>query len=176
MKNREVSPQPRTIAFFVFRGFRYMTGGIDIIVSDIITPLLEREGYELVAVETTGNQRNQILRLLIHKQGGLSVQDCKTVNQAVRPALEVHQVLDDYKQLEIASPGIDRPLTTLRDFQRNIGRTVKIETTPTDGQVSEVQGLLKNVKDECIILEQASGKNKNIDISQVCKGYIQLAW
>ncbi len=153
-----------------------MAEGIDIIVSNILTPLFEREGYELVAVETAGKQKKQILRLLIHKQGGLSVQDCKTVDQAVRPVLEVHQVLDNYKQLEIASPGIDRPLTTLRDFERNIGRTVKIETISTNGQVLEVQGLLKNVIDECIILEQASEKNTNIDISQVCKGYIQLIW
>ncbi len=153
-----------------------MTEGIDIIVSDIIIPLLERQGYELVAVETAGNRRNQILRLLIHKQGGLSIQDCKTVDKTVRPVLEVHQILDNYKQLEIASPGLDRPLTTSRDFQRNIGRTVKIETTSTNGQFLEVQGLLKNVVDGCIVLEQASGKNTNIDISQVCKGYIQLAW
>ncbi len=153
-----------------------MAEGIDIIVSDIITPLLEREGYELVAVETTGKKKNQIIRLLIHKQGGLSIQDCKIVNQAVRPALEVHKILDDYKQLEIASPGIDRPLTTIRDFERNIGRTVKIEITAIDGQLFEVQGLLKNVVDECIILEQTSGKNTDIDISQVCKGYIQLTW
>lgn len=153
-----------------------MAAGIDIIVSDIITPLLEREGYELVAVETAGSRKKQILRLLIHKQGGLSVQDCKVVDQAVRPVLEVHQILDEYKQLEIASPGIDRPLTTLRDFQRNIGRTVSIETVPPNGNTSEVQGLIKNVVDGCIILEKASGKNKKIDIAQVCKGYIQLTW
>lgn len=153
-----------------------MAGGIEIIVSDIITPLLEREGYELVAVETAGSRKNQILRLLIHKHGGLSVQDCKVVDQAVRPVLEVHQILDKYKQLEIASPGIDRPLTTLRDFQRNIGRTVKIETTSTNGHLFEVQGMLKEVIGGCIVLEQASGKNKNIDITQVCKGYIQLTW
>ena len=153
-----------------------MAGGICIIVSDIITPLLEKEGYELVAVETAGNAKNQILRLLIYKQGGLSVQDCKIVDQTVRPVLEVHQVLDNYKQLEIASPGIDRPLTTLRDFQRNIGRTVKIEITSPDGKMSERQGSVINVIDGCIVLEHASGKNTRIDIAQVCKGYIQLAW
>lgn len=153
-----------------------MSTGIDITVSNIITPLLEREGYELVAVETIGNHKNQILRLLIHKNGGLSVQDCKIVDQTVRPILEIHQILDDFKQFEIASPGIDRPLTTSRDFQRNIGRNVKIETTSPNGQMFEVQGLVKNVVDGHIVLEQASGENTNIEISQISKGYIQLAW
>ncbi len=153
-----------------------MSAGIDRTVSNIIAPLLEREGYELVAVETIGNRKKQILRLLIHKQGGLSVQDCKLVDQTVRPILEVHQILDEFYQFEIASPGIDRPLTTSRDFQRNIGRNVKIETTSPNGQLFEVQGQVKNVIDGCIVLEQASGNRTNIDISQVCKGYIQLVW
>lgn len=153
-----------------------MSTGIDRTVSNIIAPVLEREGYELVAVEIIGNRKNQILRLLIHKQGGLSVQDCKFVDQTVRPILEVHQILEDFNQFEIASPGIDRPLTTSRDFQRNIGRNVKIETTSPNGQLFEVQGQVKNVVDGCIVLEQASGNRTNIDISQVCKGYIQLVW
>ena len=153
-----------------------MSAGIDITVSNLIAPLLDREGYELVAVETIGNRKNQILRLLIHKQGGLSVQDCKLVDQTVRPILEIHQILDDFSQFEIASPGIDRPLTTSRDFQRNIGKDVKIETTSPNGQMLEVQGRVKKVVDGCIVLEQASGDNTNIDISQVCKGYIQLVW
>ena len=153
-----------------------MAGEIDTTIAEIITPLLDNEGFELVAVETAGNRKYQILRLLIHKEGGLSVSDCKVVNQAVRPILEVHQILDGYKQLEIASPGVDRPLTTARDFQRNIGRTVQIETTSQNGKIVDVQGQVKNVVDRCVVLEQASGKTVHIDISQICKGYIQLTW
>ena len=108
-----------------------MSGEIETTVAEILTPLLHTEGFELVAVETSGNRKNQILRLLIHKQGGLSISDCQAVNQAVRPVLEVHQILNVYKQLEIASPGVDRPLTTAPDFQRNVGRTVQIEVTLT---------------------------------------------
>ena len=74
-------------------------------------------------VETHG----QTLRLLIHKQGGLSVADCQAVNHVVHPILEVHEHLANYAQLEVASPGIDRPLQTAKDFQRNCGRTVQIE-------------------------------------------------
>lgn len=153
-----------------------MSGGIETTIVEMLTPLLLQEGFELVAVETTGNKKNRVLRLLIHRQGGLSVKDCQVVDQVVRPVLEVHQILDDFRQLEIASPGIDRPLTTARDFQRNIGRTVKIETSSSNGQTSEVQGLVKDVFEGCIVLEDTSGENRHIDISQICKGYIQLAW
>ncbi len=153
-----------------------MTGEIETTIEEILTPLLDIEGYELVAVEIAGNRKNKILRLLIHKQGGMSVADCKAVDQEVRPILEVHQILEEYQHLEIASPGLDRPLTTERDFQRNIERNVNILTSSTNGQTFMLQGQVKNVIDGCVVLEQTSGKTIHIDISQINKGYIQLAW
>ena len=153
-----------------------MAGGIETTVAEMLTPLLHADGFELVAVETAGNRKNRILRLLIHKQGGLSVSDCKAVDNAVRPILEVHQILADYKQFEIASPGVDRPLTTAADFRRNLGRTVQIEAASQSGQVFEVQGQVVNVVDGCVVLEQTSGKTVHIEISQVCKAHIQLIW
>lgn len=150
-----------------------MAGGIETTVAEMLTPILQTEGFELVAVETAGNRT---LRLLIHKQGGLSVSDCKTVDHAVRPILEIHQILSKYKQFEIASPGVDRPLKTSADFQRNLGRTVQIEATSHNGQTFEVQGKVADVVDGYVILEQTSGKTVHIEISRVCKGYIQLSW
>ena len=79
-----------------------MPEGIENTVTEMLTPLLIIEGYELVAVETSGGKRNQILRLLIHKPGGLSISDCQNVNKTVLPILEVHQIMSKYKHLEIA--------------------------------------------------------------------------
>ena len=153
-----------------------MAGGPETTVTEILTPILEMEGYELVAVETAGSRHNRTLRLLVHKQGGLSVADCKTVEQSVRPILEVHHILVDYKQFEIASPGVDRPLKTAADFKRNIGRTVHVETAPTNGQASEARGQVVDVLDGCIILEKTSGETVQIEISRVCQGTVQLLW
>lgn len=153
-----------------------MIGEIETTIAEILTPILEIEGYELVAVETAGSQKNRTLRLLIHKPGGISLVDCKALDREVRPILEVHQFLDDYKQLEIASPGLDRPLTSEGDFKRNIGRNVQIVTISTNGNSIDLQGQVKDVIDGCVVLEQTSGKTINIDISQIYTGSIQLIW
>ncbi len=153
-----------------------MTGGIENTVAALLTSVLQTEGYELVDVETAGGRRNQILRLLIHKDGGLSLSDCKMVDNAVRPILEVHHLLTEYKQLEIASPGLDRPLKTEADFKRNIGRNVQIQTTSKSERSNEVEGIIADVVDSQIVLEQSSGKTAQLKISQICKGYIQLVW
>ena len=99
--------------------FQKMIEGIEATITEMLTPLLEMEGFELVAVEIVGRRKNEILRLLLHKVGGLSVSDCQAVARTVRPILEVHQILTRYSHLEIASPGVDRPLKTAADFRRN---------------------------------------------------------
>lgn len=153
-----------------------MAEGIEDTVAELLTTFLETEGYELVDVETAGGGRNRTLRLLIHKDSGLTLSDCKAVDNAVRPILEVHQLLTEYKQLEIASPGLDRPLKTEADFKRNIGRNVQIHTRTNNGQSNDVEGKITDVVDAHILLEQSSGKTVQIEISQICKGYIQLVW
>lgn len=153
-----------------------MPEGIENTVTEMLTPLLNIEGYELVAVETSGGKRNKILRLLIHKPGGLSISDCQIVNNTVLPILKVHQIMSKYKHLEIASPGIDRPLITEADFRRNKGRTVKVEMCTSNKQIYDVIGKVIDIKNEILIIKKASGETVHIESSQILKGHIELDW
>ncbi len=143
-------------------------------IIEMLTPMLELDGIELVDVEA----HRQTLRLLIHKPEGLSVVDCQAVNHVVRPILEVHEQLAGYTQLEVASPGIDRPLQTARDFQRNCGRTVQIEVASEseNGQERPLRGVIVEVHPERVILAQAGGENISVQISQIRKAHIHLKW
>ena len=138
-------------------------------IIEMLTPMLDIDGIELVDVETHG----QTLRLLIHKQGGLSVADCQAVNHVVHPILEVHEHLASYAQLEVASPGIDRPLRTANDFRRNCGRTVEIEV---DSAAENVQGTVVEVHPERVVLAQTGGKRISVQISQIRNAHIHLKW
>ncbi len=141
-------------------------------IFELLAPILDIDGFELVDVEI----QSQTLRLLIHQSGGLTVSDCQAVNRVVRPILEVHQYLASYTQLEVASPGLDRPLRTAADFQRNCGRTVQIEVDlPNDGNY-QVQGDVMEVSDEQVILAQDNGKQVTITISQIRNAQIHLKW
>lgn len=147
-------------------------------IIEMLTPILDSDGIELVDVET----HRQTLRLLIYKPDGLSVKDCQTVNYIVQPILEVHELFKGYTQLEVASPGVDRPLRTARDFQRNCGRTVRIEVDPKSENASEneqehcVQGVVVEVQPEMVILEQTDGKSTSVEISQIRTAHIHLQW
>ena len=141
-------------------------------IIEMLAPMLDLDGIELVDVET----HSKTLRLLIHKPDGLSVADCQTVNQVVRPILEVHDHLANYAQLEVASPGIDRPLRTAKDFQRNCGRTVRIEIASKNEHKRQVQGTVVEVGPEEVVLAQSDGKDISVKISQILNARIHLKW
>ena len=158
---------PLLLGYFAF--FYIMTTTEKDAIIEILTPMLDMDGIELVDVEMHG----QTLRLLIHKQGGLSVADCQAVNHVVHPILEVHEHLASYAQLEVASPGIDRPLRTANDFRRNCGRTVQIEVASESGNV---QGTVVEVHPESVVLAQTGGKRIAVQISQIRNAHIHLKW
>ena len=143
-------------------------------IIEMLTPMLDIDGIELVDVETRG----LTLRLLIHKQGGLSVADCQAVSHVVHPILEVHEHLASYARLEVASPGIDRPLRTAKDFQRNCGRTVQIEVASESENEDGcyVQGTVVEVHPESVVLTQTGGKNISVQISQIREAHLHLKW
>ena len=143
-------------------------------IIEMLTPILDIDGIELVDIET----QRQTLRLLIYKPDGLSVKDCQAVNHIVQPILEVHEHFTGYTQLEVASPGVDRPLRTARDFQRNCGRTVRIEvdSESENQQGHQVQGVIVEVQPETVVLAQTAGNNISVEISQIRTAHIHLQW
>ena len=102
---------------------------IDRRMADIITPVIEDLGCELVRVRLiTGKE--SILQIMIEKpEGGVEVDDCARVSTAVSATLDVEDPIVEAYTLEVSSPGIDRPLTRLKDFDMWQGYEAKIETT-----------------------------------------------
>ena len=170
--NRE-EPLPLGVSrFFIFYIISSMTIAEKNSIIEMLAPMLDLDGIELVDIET----HSKTLRLLIHKPDGLSVADCQMVNQVVRPILEVHEHLANYAQLEVASPGIDRPLRTAKDFQRNCGRTVQIEIAAKNVHPRQIQGTVVDVHPEEVVLVQSDGKDISVKISHILNARIHLKW
>ena len=141
-------------------------------IVEMLAPLLDSDGIELVDVEAHG----ETLRLLIHKRGGLSVADCQAVNLLVHPILAVHQHLASYAQLEVASPGIDRPLRTAADFRRNQGRRVWIDVVAENGRPTELRGTVAEVSAGHLVLTQSAGRRVHVALSRIRKAQVELEW
>lgn len=135
---------------------------IDRRMAEIITPVIEDLGYELVRVRLMAG-KNTILQIMADKpEGGIEVDDCAKISTAVGATLDVEDPIVEEYALEVSSPGIDRPLTRLKDFENFEGYEAKIETTELidgrrrfKGQLAGIEGtdVLINVEEGTIGLQ-----------------------
>jgi ribosome maturation factor RimP len=109
---------------------------------------LEGLGYELVDIESS---RSGLLRIFIDSPRGITVEDCARVSHHLTRALAVEGI--DYERLEVSSPGLDRPLKRLADYERFAGREASIKLKlPRNGQ-RRFEGRLAGVEDGKIVLD-----------------------
>ncbi len=122
-------------------------------VGALVQPVADKMGLELVEVALQKEPRGKVLCLYMDKEGGLSLDDCELYHKAVQPLLE--QV--EYDFLEVSSPGLDRPVKTQRDFEKNRGALVEVRLfTKVDGQKS-FQGTLEAMDDDTVTIRMESG-------------------
>jgi len=97
----------------------------------LIEPLLDAEEIELVDIELKGKVGSQVLRIFVDVEGGIHLDRCESLSRDISTELDLEDILPGKYRLEVSSPGTDRPLKTMNDFKRNIGR--RIYLTLNDG-------------------------------------------
>lgn len=151
-------------------------------VSDLLGPILQDLGLELVDIEYKHEGRDWVLRIFIDKEGGVNLDNCVEVSRELGSILEVEDVIDTAYRLEVSSPGLDRPLKTPRDYERYIGRLVKIKTyekTDPDGRGTERKtfvGTLQAFEGARIKILQTDKKGGVVEFSldQVAKANLEI--
>ena len=128
-------------------------------VEALIAPALQAMGYDIVRVLLSGGER---LRLQImaerRSDGGMNVDDCAEVSRAVAAILDVEDPIDAAYTLEVSSPGIDRPLTRLADFDRFAGFDGRVEMVhPVEGR-RRFSGRLCGTRGEAVVLACEEGE------------------
>lgn len=129
-------------------------------IQNFISPIVSQMGYDLVDVESAGSDRNRVVRIFVDKQGGIQLDDCARISRTISDEIDILDLIPGRYRLEVSSPGIDRPLRTARDFQRNLGREVTLHfRTPERDEAANapVVGSIESVTDEVITLKTADG-------------------
>ena len=148
-------------------------GRIVTAVEGFARPIVDDLGLELVEVEFRRESAGWILRLFIDREGGVSIDDCASVSRQVSAYLEVEDLIDHAYNLEVSSPGLERPLKKREDFVRFSGRKARIKLKdPVDGQRVFI-GLLGSV-DENILTLDVDGRQMEIDMDGVARARLCL--
>jgi len=122
--------------------------GLPARVAAVAEPVIEGLGYRLVRVKVSNADGCTVQIMAERPDGTMAVEDCETVSRALSPVFDVADPIDRAYRLEISSPGLDRPLVRLSDFERNAGHVVKIEMEiPVNGR-KRFRGLLVGTEGE----------------------------
>ena len=104
-------------------------------VFSIINPIVIDMGYELLGIEYVGSGKYSVLRLYIDCEEGVGVNDCETVSRQVSSIMDVEDPINGQYNLEVSSPGIERPLFVIAHYQRFLGYDIRLRTyRPIDGK------------------------------------------
>ena len=142
-------------------------------VEAIALPVLVELGLELVEVQYRREQNGWVLRLIIDKQEGVSLDDCTAASREIGQLLDIEDFIDQAYNLEVSSPGLDRPLKSMADFQRFVGRKAKIKTDEPIGGERVFVGRIQQTSGDTIILE-IGGPELRIPFEQVSKARLEV--
>jgi ribosome maturation factor RimP len=146
-------------------------------VLQVLTPVVTAQGLDLEDVEVTQAGRRSVVRVLVDKDGGVTLDDVADVSRAVSDALDAldeaePSLLSGAYVLEVGSPGVDRPLVLPRHWRRNVGRLVK--ATLRDG--STVTGRVRSAaatEDGAAVLD-VDGTEREVSYAEVQRALVQV--
>jgi len=141
------------------------------LVRQMLEPLLATAGYELVDVEYQKEGRDWILRLYIDQETGIGLDDCQKVSHLVSELMDRDDPIPGAYLLEVSSPGLERPLKKMTDYQRFAGQKAEIRLfQPLDGS-RRYTGKLLGVADGQVVLETGTG-TKRFQPEQIAKAHL----
>src|ERR1700744_773202 len=125
----------------------------------ILTPAIEKAGYRLVRLRIMGGKVKTLQIMAERPDGTMNVEDCAILSRALSEFLDAEDPLEGEYDLEVSSPGIDRPLTRLTDFARWSGHEAKIElVAPDETGRKKFKGLLLGLDGGDVMFEVEGGR------------------
>jgi len=144
-------------------------------IRQLIEPVVESEGMEIVDVECLKMKFRWLVRIYIDKEGGVTIDDCSEISKQAGDILDVYDVIPGSYTLEVSSPGLDRPLTRDKDFIKYRGSAVRIKTSEKLDGAKNFHGMLVDYLQEDgrkTLIVDVSGKSFHIPRDLVAKAHL----
>jgi len=119
---------------------------------DLLKPVVEALGFEFWGIEYISQGNNSVLRVFIDGENGIHVDDCALVSRQISGVMDVEDTITSEYNLEVSSPGVDRPLFTLEHFKRYVGEFVEVKLRYAYEGRRKFKGKLVGIEDEADIV------------------------
>ena len=143
-------------------------------IAEVVEPLLQMQGFELVELQLQQRKGQWLVRVFADAEGGISLEDCQRLSRDLGQAFDTEDVIATSYVLEVSSPGLDRPLRTARDFQRQRQRMVTVFlNSPHMGQAQQT-GRVAVVTVSHLVLHLPPDTPCTIPLPQIDYGVVEL--
>ncbi len=143
-------------------------------VSAFATELLPSMGLELVEVQFRREQHGWVLRVFIDSEGGINLDHCSLVSREVGDYLDVEDLIDHPYHLEVSSPGLERKLTKIEDFQRFRGKKAKVKLHQALENQKTFIGVLDEVSEDEIVMTLNDEKQVKFSLDMISSARLAL--
>ncbi len=151
-----------------------MKHSIEEIVREIAVQATEENGLEFVHAEVAGTNRNLTIRVFIDKEGGVTHEDCALVSREIGAVLDEQDIVALSYTLEVSSPGLERGLYSLSDFERFAGHLAKVKTEKAiDGQ-KNFRGRILGIEDENVVFDDKTNGSMRFPYNTVAKANLEV--
>ncbi len=155
-------------------------GGVTDSVEAMVARELEALGYEVVEVRRGGSRARPLLEVRMDRQDGAKVtlEDCTRASRALEARLEQAAVMGERYVLEVSSPGADRPLRSVAEWRRFVGRRALVTSALVTGGKQEVEILAVEGEDgaEAAVLREARGREVRVPLAEVSQARLAFHW
>lgn len=131
-------------------------------------------GTEFVHLEVAGTKRNPVVRVFADKEGGITIEDCSNISRAVETAMDADDFIPGPYVLEVSSPGLDRELYSLADFEKFTGRLAKLKLTPGSDEPRSLNGLIAGVEGDIVLFDDKSSGVMRVPYSSIAKANLKI--
>jgi ribosome maturation factor RimP len=149
---------------------------LDRVLQDQLAAIVADEGLELLATEVVGSGPKTVLRLVVDSPEGISLEDCATVSRQASAMLDVEDPIHHHYTLEVTSPGLDRKFYSLDDYDRFVGRRIKVRMTPEHREHRVVIGELLGKRNDLVRIFDDSGKEIELPIDKILEARLEVDW
>ena len=149
----------------------------DLIVAKIDKIALDaavRNGVEFVHSEILGSLRNAVVRVFIDKPEGVTIEDCSTVSRAIEAVMDEEDFMPSTYVLEVSSPGLDRPLFKLADFERFAKKKAKVKTLEEIEGQANFTGHIVGVEGEDVLFDDRTKGSVRIPFGSIAKANLRV--
>src|SRR5688572_21227343 len=143
-------------------------------IDKIAANAAKENGVEFVHSEIVGGRRNMVVRIYIDKPDGVTIEDCSNVSHAIEAVIDADDFIPSPYVLEVSSPGLERPLFSIADFEKFAGKKAKVKTAEPVGGQSNFNGRIAAVEGTEIVFEDKTNGTIRLPFESIAKANLRV--